>query len=53
MTKKQETKENTSFKLDIFKIYDECEKKGVSKEIISGFLKLQRRIRDAQNISGS
>ncbi|MEC2076105.1 hypothetical protein [Metabacillus fastidiosus] len=48
MTNKNIThKENQ--KLDINKIYQICENYGVSKEIISGFINLERKIQNEQN----
>lgn len=42
MREKQLTNEAQTFKLDLIKIYEICETHGVSKEVISCFLKYQR-----------
>lgn len=50
MNKNQKVNEPLqSIKLDFYKIYEICESYGVSKEVISSFLTLQRRIKHAQN----
>ena len=49
MGKKQKTNEEQPIKIDFLKIYKICESQGVSKEVISSFLTLQRRIQHAQN----
>jgi len=49
MSKEQKTSEVQTTKLYLYKIYQICESYGVSKEVISGFLTLQRRIQHAQN----
>lgn len=40
-------------KLDLNKIYEKCEQKGVSKEVISTFISFQRRLQDAKNTTGA
>lgn len=49
MSEEQKKSEVQTIKLDLYKIYEICESHGVSKEVISGFLTLQRRIKHAQN----
>lgn len=53
MDQNQESKDINSIELDLDKIYEECEQKGVSKEVISTFISFQRRIRDAKNPTGA
>ena len=41
MSKKRTENESQSYKLDLTKIYEICEAHGISKEVISCFLKYQ------------
>ncbi|WP_057776272.1 hypothetical protein [Cytobacillus dafuensis] len=49
MSKEQNPSEVQTIKLDLYKIYEICESYGVSKEVISSFRTLQRRLQHAKN----
>lgn len=51
MKKMQNKKDLQSTNLDFIKLPEIYESHGVSKEVISSFIALQRRIQHAQNIS--